>query len=258
MTEINLVVPTIFQAYPEVLCGVSTRGGGVSPGAKGLNLSYSVGDDPANVAENRRRLFSTLGAEMSQLVLPKQVHGNTVREVNSPGSVEACDALVTAVEGLILGVSIADCLPGFLYDPRHRCVAAVHAGWRGSKLRVLEAAARFLVLKHGAHPSELIAYLGPSAGPCCYEVGEEVAREFDPSFLLRGAGKPRLDLKAFNRQLLLDMGVPASRMEVSDQCTICDQALFHSYRRDGADSGRMIGIIGLSPPPPRCIARLHG
>ena len=212
---LTIVVPTIFREYAEVRCGLSTRVGGVSPEGMGLNLSYSVGDDPANVAENRRRFFAGLGIDGSCVAFPRQVHGDTVRAVSVPGSFEACDALVTEKAGVFLGVSVADCLPAFLYDPRRRCVAGVHAGWRGSRSRILEAAVRLLVSAFGTRPADLVAYLGPSAGACCYEVGEEVAEAFEGAYVIRKTGRrPHLDLKSHNRQLLLEAGVRGANVEV--------------------------------------------
>jgi YfiH family protein len=211
-----------------------------------MNLSFSVGDDPDLVRQNRDRFFGMLQIPQDRLAIPSQVHGATVLTVASPGKYDQCDGLVSSEQDLFLTISVADCLPIFLFDTVAMAVAAVHAGWRGTRLGVLANALKILFESIGSRPENLLAYLGPSAGVCCYEVGEEVAEQFDPAFVTRPpGGKPHLDLKAANRAILMEAGVLRETIEVSAYCTICNPELFHSYRREGAHSGRMRGVLGL-------------
>ena len=241
-----IVQSQLLSQFPELRCGVSTRQGGVSPEPYGMNLSFKVGDAEANVKKNRESFLGQLGIELDSLAMPQQVHGDTITSVNAPGQYDQCDALITNKAGVFLVVTVADCLPVFLFDPMARSIAAVHVGWRGSKLRTLEKAMRALSNEYGTESEHLLAYIGPSAGVCCYEVGEEVAQEFPKQFLERmNNAKPRLDLKGFNKNLLLENSVKESSIEVSGYCTICKPKLFHSYRRDGKSSGRMMGVIGM-------------
>ena len=236
----------LLSSFPTIRYGISSRAGGVSPEPYGMNLSLHVGDKRENVITNRGRFFIPLGIGLDRLAVPRQVHGDTARRVQEPGTYESCDALMTNKPELFLVVTVADCLPIFLFDPMTKSVAAVHAGWRGSKLRILDKALRGMSAEFGTKASDLIAYVGPSAGVCCYEVGEEVASEFDPEFKERQDGKkPHLDLKRFNKQLLLESGVSEESIEISEYCTICNPELFHSCRRGGEKSGRMMGVIGL-------------
>jgi YfiH family protein len=242
---LTLVRSRLFAEIPGLVFGMSTRHGGVSPPPLGLNLSFHVGDDPRHVAENRSRFFGALAVGQDRIVLPKQVHGTTVREVSAPGVSPECDALMTREAGLFLAVSVADCVPIFLYDPDRSSVAAVHAGWRGSRGRIVERVVGRLCAGDRSGPGRLRAYIGPSAGVCCYEVGEEVGSLFGPEFLRRSTGgKAHLDLKQFNRYLLTTSGVRENNIEVSEDCTICNTS-YHSFRRDGNRSGRMYGVIGL-------------
>jgi YfiH family protein len=232
--------------FPDLLFGMSTRKGGVSPEPLGMNLSFNVGDDPRNVEENRARFFGAMAIPQSRLAFPKQIHSGTVRTVREPGMYADCDALVTATPGIFLAVSIADCVPVFLFEPVIRSVAAVHSGWRGSKQRILAEAEQTMHSEYGANSADMLAFIGPCAGGCCYEVGEEVASQFNDEFVIRDQGKkPHLDLKAFNRALLIASGLKEENIEVSPDCTICN-TLYHSYRRDGARSGRMYGVIGFA------------
>ncbi len=245
--ELYIVRPVLFKAVKDVVCGVSSLLGGVSPEPLGLNLSFNVGDDPQNVNENRGRFFENLGIQGDAIVVPTQVHGENICYVEAPGQVASCDALFTNVNGVFLTVSIADCVPIFLLDPVTGSVAVVHSGWRGSKLSILQKTIEALQNKFGTREENILAYIGPAASVCCYEVGEEVAREFEELYLLRQQGKnPHLDLKKYNRDLLLKKGVPETNIEVSPYCTICTPGLFHSYRRNKEKSGRMMGVIGIT------------
>lgn len=226
--------------------GMSTRSGGVSPPPFGFNTGASTSDDPVNVAANRRLLLEALGLE-GPLALPGQVHGAAAAEALRPGMFESCDALMTAEQGLVLGVSVADCVPILLYDPARRAIAAVHAGWRGTAAGIVSLTVSRLAERYGSSPRDLRAWIGPSAGVCCYEVGEDVAARFAPPSVIRPpGGKARVDLRTANRRLLAEAGVPGSQIAVSGECTICSADLFHSYRRDGNRSGRMMAVIALT------------
>lgn len=240
-----LIRSRLFAMYPRLVFGLSTRKGGVSPEPFGLNTSFKVGDDPSRVAANRERFLKKLRVPENRLAIPSQVHGSAVLLVSAPGRFEACDGLLTRTRELFLAVSVADCLPIFLFDPATESVGVVHAGWRGTNLGIL-ANALERVAEGSSKPEHLIAFIGPGAGACCYEVGEEVARDFDPLYVDRPEGKrPHLDLKAANRAVLIGAGVPEQNIELSTYCTICNPDLLHSYRRDGKQSGRMMGVIGI-------------
>jgi len=243
----GVIQSRLFSVHPSLRFGISTRRGGLSPEPLGMNLSFSVGDDPLFVRQNRDRFFGLLKIPQDRLAVPSQVHGATVRAIMFPGKYDRCDGLVSSERDIFVAVSVADCLPVFLFDPATMTVAAVHAGWRGTRLGILSNALTILFEDAGTGPENLLAYLGPSAGVCCYEVGEDVAEQFDPAFVRRQPGsKPHLDLKAANRAILIGAGLPDPNIEVSEYCTICNSKLFHSYRREGAHSGRMMGVLGLT------------
>lgn len=143
---------------------MSTRLGGVSPEPYGMNLSFKVGDDAENVSSNRAKFFGSLGIRPERLALPQQCHSATVLKVETGGSYDSCDGLVTATPNLWLAVSIADCVPVMLVDPQKKVVAALHAGWRGASQHIAERGIQFMVREFGTRPSNVIAYIGPSAG----------------------------------------------------------------------------------------------
>ena len=239
------------SAYDDLVFGISTRLGGVSPPPLGMNLSFHVGDDPDNVRRNTELFFGALGIPLERRAIPKQEHTSIVKRVESGGSFPGCDALVTNVAHVFLSISIADCVPVFLFDSRLEAVAAVHAGWRGTVQQIASRAVRSMKEEFGSDPKNIEAYVGPSARSCCYAVGDEVARQFDGSFVRREEGKIFLDLKEANRRQLVDEGIPPDHIEASGYCTICHPELLHSYRRDGGKSGRMLGVIGLRHPQVR-------
>jgi YfiH family protein len=249
-----IIQSKLLSDFSTIRHGISTRLDGVSPELYGMqpavglagNLSFSVGDGEKNVLENRKRFFGTLSIPLDRTAKPTQVHGEVVRKVSKPGEYESCDALITNKKNLFLVVTVADCLPILLYDPVTASIGVVHAGWRGSEMKILSKTVQVLSTEYGVLSKNLLVYIGPSAGVCCYEVGEEVAEKFDMKYLDKTKGaKPHLDLKRFNKDLLVKAGLPESNIEVSPDCTICKPELYHSYRHEKEKSGRMMGVIGV-------------
>lgn len=164
-----------------------------------------------------------------------QVHGSRVVEATEAGPQGEGDALVTGLAGLYVTVRTADCLPLMMVDARQRRVAAVHAGWRGTVAGIPVAAIRAM----GSQPGDVWVAIGPGIGYCCFEVGEEVAREFGVK------GRQCVDLFAYNRQKLLDFGVPPAQIASEAPCTQCSPGEYHSFRRDKAEAGRMHAAIAI-------------
>jgi YfiH family protein len=200
--------------------------------------------EPEGRQAGRARLAEAL-APHGRLLLLKQVHGCVVRQAPWEGRPEG-DAALAERAGTILGIETADCLPVFVVDPRRRAVAAAHAGWRGTAAGVAKKAVQALV-GGGSRAEELVAALGPGIGPCCYEVGGELEASFAPQFFRPGPrGRPHLDVRAANRAQLEQAGLPPARIHSVDHCTRCRADLYHSYRRDGKDAGRMINFLGFT------------
>jgi YfiH family protein len=241
----KIVRSTLLSAFPEVMFGMSTNTGGVSADTLGLNLSFNVGDSPENVLINRNTFFSALGIPADRVAFTQQEHTVNIISVKVPGINEHCDALITDQKDVYLAISIADCTPVVLYDPVHRIVAGIHAGWRGTAGGIVTKTIGTMASEHGTDPHDLIAFIGPSAGKCCYEVGREVAEQFDERSLTPASeGKFMLDVKHANMLQILDSGVSNSNIEMHSDCSIHDP-LYHSHRRDGKRSGRMFAVIGI-------------
>jgi YfiH family protein len=172
----------------------------------------------------------------------------TLKQVHSAVCVAACgrqgvlgegDALLEDTPGAVVAVKTADCVPILLVDERQRAVAAVHSGWRGTAAGIAVRAVESMRERFDTRVSDLHAAIGPAIGPCCYEVGPEVAAQFGIE------GRTRLDLPGINRTKLGEIGIPSSRLYVSQLCTMCRADEFHSYRRDRDAAGRLYSFVGL-------------
>jgi hypothetical protein len=245
LSPTHIIFSEKLAIFPGILFGMSLRKGGVSREPFGMNVSYRVGDEEDAVSRNREIFLDNLGIPATQLATPGQSHSANVLRVDAPGMYADCDGLITSRCGIFLAITVADCVPIFLYDPHQRVVGALHAGWRGTADSIAANGVAIMKSECGSRPSDLVAFVGPSARVCCYEVGEEVAQRFDGFAVRRRNGKIFLDLAAANKKQLLESGMKAENIEVSPFCTISNADLFHSYRRDGNQSGRMMGVIGM-------------
>ncbi|HDL04467.1 MAG TPA: peptidoglycan editing factor PgeF [candidate division Zixibacteria bacterium] len=244
---------------------VTTRSGGNSgPPFESMNLGLSSGDNPIRVMENRRRLASALGFSMECMVTSWQVHGDNVRIITRKSIAEdisyrkiprvSADAMITDMPDVCITVVVADCAPVLFYDPEKIIIGIAHAGWRGTVKGIAGKVVRTLEKKFGCSPTDIIADIGPSIGPCCYEVGPEVISEVRENFeyadeLIKNAdnkGHGYFDLWQANRRQLLEAGLSENNVEMSDQCTMCNQEIFYSYRAEGSKSGRMAAGIMLN------------
>jgi YfiH family protein len=244
-----MFVTSRLLAAAGVVHGFSVRRGGVSRGAfASLNVSTAVGDDAAAVEENLRRLAKAVG--VASFATAHQVHGDRViaadgREILAPSGPqdEGADAVVALEEGKAVGVRVADCVPILLYDEASGAVAAVHSGWRGTKLQIAARAVRALQHAAGAEPKAMLAAIGPSIGRCCYEVSEELAGSFRAQFGGDALEGRRLDLRRCIERSLREAGVPPERIEQVEGCTSCDIRAYFSHRRDKGRTGRHLAFI---------------
>ena len=240
-------VPSIFTSF-DIIAAESTRHGGVSPAPfASLNLGINTDDDPANVDENRRRFFRRIGADEFGFASSHQVHGTDVLTATDAGRFTGYDALITNRPGLLLGVTIADCVPILIYDHAHRAVAAIHAGWRGTVGGIVTQTLLVMQRQFGTVGAQCYAYVGTCIDETTFEVGEEVAEQFDPAFVRVDAhsGRTCANLKAANVRLLTNSGVPATQIEVSLFSTVSHNTDYFSYRAEGGRTGRMLTVIGI-------------
>ncbi len=234
----------LLAQFPELVHGFSER---------------ALGSVHPEEAGGRHRLAESLGIAPGALVPTQQMHGDRVVAV--PGPEYGCtarrrgvDGLVTAMPGFFLLGYFADCVPLLAYDPVRRAVGLAHAGWRGTLRGIAGRLVQKMAVEFSTRPEDLVVGLGPSIGPCCYEVGPEVVagvreRLPRPAALLRPnpehSGHAWLDLWEANRQLLQEAGVPEGQIEVAGLCTACHVERFFSFRREGRLNGLFGAVIGL-------------
>jgi purine-nucleoside/S-methyl-5'-thioadenosine phosphorylase / adenosine deaminase len=224
------------------------RGGVSAPPFDSLDLGLSVNDEPERVLENRRRLCAALGLPPERLVVPGQVHGTTLRWVgeaeagrgafDGPSVIGEHDGLLTAAVGLGLAISYADCVPVVIVadGPGGPALATVHAGWRGMVAGIVGKAAAEV-----SRGRRLVAAaVGPSIGPCCFTVDDELRRRFEARFP-GSAGGATVDLWRCARMELEAAGVPVRAIVVAGLCTASDGRFF-SHRRDAGTTGRHLAI----------------
>jgi YfiH family protein len=243
----DLLSSALLAGFPH---GFSTRRGGVSGSHfRSLNLGGGVGDEEAAVAANWEALSLATGLAFARV---RQVHGTGVLVARGAcGPEEEADAVISLRPGIAACVSIADCAPILIGDPRSGAVAAVHAGWRGTLAHVAARAVEALVREVGAQPGDLLAAIGPAIGPCCYEVSPELARAFRDDMgaqvVGRADGGPSVDLWLANEIVLRKAGLARERIECLGRCTACEPEVFFSHRRDRGRTGRQVGFVAPAP-----------
>jgi YfiH family protein len=229
---------------------VSTRLGGSSCNEySSLNLGLNQADLPKNVIENRSKLASSLGILINSYVFARQTHSRNVfrvrEEDRGKGSltretaIADTDGMITNVPGICLVTLAADCVPILFFDPENSAIGVAHAGWKGTVIRTPEVVVSAMVNEFGTNPSKVLVAIGPSAGPCCYEVGSDVIAEVEKSFGKDSGtlapsgtnGKMKFDMWEANRITLIEAGVNQQNIQPACICTLCQNELFFSARK---------------------------
>lgn len=252
------------SAYGDIFNFVTTRNGAEAGDAySSFDLGVSGDRNICIVESNRKRLCDVLGIDTSSLILPYQVHGDKILEINEewfslPGkdrsmALAGIDGLITSMKNIAIGVTTADCVPLLLYDPEKKVVAAVHAGWRGTVNGIAAGCVQKMIALYDCDPRDVIVGIGPSISISRFEVGEEVVLEFrDAGFpmdriWMRNAttGKSHIDLWEANRYMLIRSGILLSHIETAGICTRTYHKEFYSARKLGIASGRFVSGIFL-------------
>jgi YfiH family protein len=240
------------EAHKGLQHAVFSRLGGVSrPPYDSLNVGASVGDDPQAVRANNALVLDDLGVERSEVITAHLVHSTNVAVVGllqGGQALPATDGLVSNAPVTLL-LRFADCVPILLFDPLHRAIGLLHAGWKGTGAQIAAEGVRQLQRNFGSQPEDVVACIGPSIGPCCYRVGEDFVAEMSAvwprstSMIDRHKNVYYADLWEMNRQQLLDAGV--RHVEMPGICTACRHDEFFSHRADGGLSGRFAVALRL-------------
>jgi len=246
-----VIRPAVFDTFPEIVAGMSTRHGGISPiPYASLNLDNRGPDEATNREENRKRFCAELGFGAEALVRSLQIHDTQILLAEEPGIYDSYDAFVTNQPGLLLAVSIADCTPILIFDKKQKAVAAVHAGWKGTACGIVTKTLEKMNECYGTVGGDCVAYIGPCIDECSFEVGEEVAEQFENPFKRWDEQRQKffVDLKKANAAQLEAFGVPVENIEIYPYSTVIHNDMFFSYRKEKGVTGRLLAAIGLTTP----------
>ncbi len=230
--------------------GFLTRQSGVSlPPYDSLNVSLNNGDHLNHVLSNRMRIAKAFGFENDRLILLKQMQLDGIYLLNNPleteGTLLAYDAILTNLPHQILGIQTADCIPILILDEKKKVIGAVHAGRQGTALEITRKVLRRMKEEWQCSERDFLITLGPSIGPCCYEIDEKVfLKEWEPFSIRKREGKWMVDLATINIAQLKLEGITEEQIYRVDLCTCCNSDLFFSYRGEG-QTGRQLSFIGI-------------
>ena len=233
-----------------------------------MNLSFSRGDDEANVRENYRRIAAAIGFPEEKLVFSDQTHTTNVRVVTEadcgkgicfPRDYTDVDGLVTNVPQIVLATFYADCVPLYFADPVKRAVGLSHSGWRGTVGKIGKVTVQTMQEAFGCRPEDIRAAIGPSICQECYEVSGDVidafreafdARYYDELYYRKENGKYQLNLWRANEIILEEAGILPEHISVTDICTCCNPRLLFSHRASHGKRGNLAAFLGLRQENP--------
>lgn len=236
---------SLFNKYPNLVIALSEKKDGP------MKLSSdSVLDEV--ITENHKKFLKKLGINVDFIASANLVHGTNIKvvtEKEAGGILPKADGLITKEKKLFLSITVADCLPIFLYDFEKEIVGLIHGGWRNLAQNILSLAIKKLSVEFGSQPENILAGIGPGISQCHFEVGEEVSekfKEFLPETMIWRDGKKFLDLKKIAEIQLINLGFKKENIEINPDCTYCLPDKYFSYRRDKPKSPEtMIAFIGM-------------
>lgn len=248
INDVEFFTSTSLEGIDFIKHFFSTRIGGKSTGPfESMNLGIYTGDAPENVQYNLNKMFDSAKMHNDKITYLKQEHSDKFYIVDNKNFPDIRgrygDALITAEKGIAIGVFTADCVPVILVDTHNRIAAVVHAGWKGTELKITSKVLNYMMSNMGTDSKDITAAIGPSIGPCCFEVGLEVAEKF--TCIFERENKFYVDLWKENIKQITDCGVLRDRISNSMVCTSCNIGIVFSYRRESGNTGRLGTFVEL-------------
>jgi len=244
---IKSIIPA-WDEYPNIRAGFSTAESTKVAEAEtrnpiaGTDLGINTSTPLDITYQNRAKWLSEFGTGHHELAFLKQIHSNEILYVDRPGLYEGADGLITDIPDLTLGILVADCAAVLAMDPDNAIIGAFHAGWRGASSRIIEHG---VTKMRALGAQNILIWISPCIGTSSFEVGEEVAEVFPSDYVIRESyGKPHIDLKGYIRHQLIEMMLPPENIQMDLRCTV-ENKMFHSFRRDKNQSGRMMAFISI-------------
>ena len=243
----------------KIKAGISTRIGGVSKKPyNSMNLGIYTDDLKEDVEENYDIFLNALDIDKNKTFYTLQIHGDKIKIIDrefynnsdSFTAIENYDGMISTINGINLVTFYADCVPLLFYDKKQNIIGVCHSGWRGTVKKIAKKMINTFQSEFNSNLEDIICAIGPSADVCCYEVDKSVINEFDKHFayakecyIAKENGKYMLDLKKVNYKLLIELGIKKINIEISNLCTICNNDILYSHRKESGITGRHIGII---------------
>lgn len=266
--EVPYVEFPVLKDIPFIIHGFSTKLGGVSEGVfTSMNLAFvSAGqeDIKENVINNYELISKSIGIDSKSIVISKQLHNTNIRKVTLDDMGKGLykevdyndiDGLITNIPGISLVTIYADCVPIYLIDVKCKAIGLVHSGWKGTVKHISSLAINKMKQEYGTNPEDLVAVIGPSICKDCYEISEDVAKEFKSSFIdnkynintltKKQNGKYQCDLWNANKYVLLEAGVLPKNIHLSNVCTSCNSNIFHSHRKTKGQRGSLAAFLSI-------------
>ena len=243
-----------FEKYNDLLHAVTNKSTGHP---YHFSLALHTGENEEEIIQNRNSIAALLKSNKDlHFIVADQTHSDHIKIISKKetkgwesleNAIEDCDALITNEKEIVLTILTADCVPVLLYDSEKKVIAAVHAGWKGTKAKIVAKTVLKMNEVYGCDPENIMAGIAPSIGSCCYEVGEDVAKHFFDTAkgYVQVEDKYMLDLPYINKYQLLEVGIKEENIEMSDICTACEVDRYFSYRKEQGCSGRFMSMIGL-------------
>lgn len=223
----------------------------------GINCCHYTGDTPQHIQTSRTLLARHLRIPLQKLIIPRQTHSANVATITHPHHIPPLtdtDALVTNLPRTPLLIHTADCVPIILHDPHTHTIAAIHAGWRGAIADITTHTVNAMTTL-GAHPSHIIAAMGPAICPRCFETSPQIAAQFPPHLITYpqhpsgspATPRPHADIPALIRLQLIKAGIPPHHISMPPLCTHCNPHILFSARHHTINSGRITTLILTNP-----------
>ena len=255
---------SVLDQLPWLKNGFSTRHGGVSTDyLSSLNLGFGRGDLEENVVKNHEIIAEAIGFSPNSIVSSHQTHTTNVKIVTKedcgkgiyqPRDYEDVDGMITNEPGITLVTYYADCVPLYMVDTKNRAIGLSHSGWRGTVEKMGKVTIALMQKTYGTNPKDVIACIGPSICQDCYEIGDDVAKEFKKVFcdnihdilLEKENGKYQLNLWKCNELIFKEAGVPLENIKVTDICTCCNPETLYSHRGHNGKRGNLAAFLTLT------------